>query len=64
MNVEPSRRQGVADVLFLPAGPGMSIGRKCMGCDFVRGALGGRGRGIWWRCAGCVGRRAVARAAA
>ena len=51
------------DVPFLPAGPGLSSLRTCMGCDGKRQILGGRGLGVRWRCAGCVSRRVVRAAA-
>ena len=42
------------------AGLGLGITRKCMGCDANRGALGGRGAGVRWRCHHCVSAARVA----
>ena len=54
------RRGGAPDVPWRPVGSGMPIERLCMGCDRKNGAIGGRGVGVRWRCAGCIRKREAA----
>lgn len=44
-----------ADVAFKPAGVGLTIRARCMGCDQPRLQAGGKGKpGPRWRCSVCV----------
>ena len=54
-------RQGnPPDAPFRQMGIGLHITRMCMGCNGKRSAIGGRGTGLRWRCAGCVAARLAA----
>jgi hypothetical protein len=47
------------DVPFKPAGVGLLITWRCMGCDTPRPALGARGAGIFKRCTHCQAKKAA-----
>jgi hypothetical protein len=40
-------------------GIGLAIHRLCMGCDRRVSLLNGAGKGVRWRCAGCLAKKAL-----